>query len=126
MARARRLRWFTLDASDDEPWTVYLVDSITEDGEDCLGLTRYVEREILVAAWQPFEELCYTTIHELLHAWSGEDPDDEVARLAEERFIRRAEAAAFHGLVQMGLRLPDLPRGFDAMRARAIAAREAR
>jgi hypothetical protein len=119
----RRLRWFVLGDGEDA-WTVYLVDRVNEDGLECVGVTRYETHTIDVVAWQSYDEILHTTLHELLHAWSGEDPDDEVARLAEERFIRRCERAAFDGLTSMGMRLPDLPRGFDALRARAIAAQE--
>jgi hypothetical protein len=129
MARAKRLLWFDLPMHREPPWPVYIVEEIPGD---LVGLADYGERCILIAAWQPKREIGETMIHEALHAFGGEHPttndDHAEASLsaAEEHFILRAEKRAHYSLRKMGLRLPDLPRGFDAMRARALAAREAR
>ena len=117
----KRLAWFHV-GDDEDGWRVFLVERIMHEGAELVGVCHYDTHTIEVDAWQSYDEICHTMLHELLHAWSGEDPCDEVARLAEERFICRCERAAFDGLVTMGLRVPDLPRGFDALRARAIAA----
>jgi hypothetical protein len=42
---------------------------------------------------------------------------------AEERYIARAEAPLWCILAQCGFALPPFPRGFEAMRERAINAR---
>lgn len=110
----------------EEPYVVWLVESIPGD---LVGLTEHDQRRILVAAWQPVSEIPETLIHEALHAYGGSHPttsDDQAERVlaeAEEHFIQRAERRAYYSLRKMGLQLPDMPRGFAAMRARSIAAR---
>jgi hypothetical protein len=120
-----RLRWFALDATDDgEPvtWTVWLTEWIPDEttGHHLAGLTLYERHEILVAAWQSHAEILHTLMHEMMHAASPHQ-DDEVHAMQEERFIASAERQMFAFCAQMGLRVPDLPRGFDALRKRALA-----
>lgn len=111
------------------PYCVCLVEHIQGD---CMGIADHERRCIMIAAWQPEPEIPETFVHEAFHAFGGDEPatGDDVAESilaeAEEHYIRRAEKRAWYTLRKMGLRLPDLPRGFDAMRARALAAREAR
>ena len=123
MTRRRRLPWFRLGKGRNA-WRVYLVDRIFGEAGELVGVCHYETRTIEVAAWQPFDEICHTTLHELLHAWAGSELHDEVADLAEERFILRVEQRAFDGLTALGMRLPHLPDGFDALRERAIAAQK--
>jgi hypothetical protein len=122
-----RLRWFTLGASEDgedAPWSVYLCEEVrSHDGVPLVGLTLYETREIRLAAWESHAEIVHTLMHELMHA-SAAYHDDEIHRLSEEKFILSAEKQLWAFMVQMGARLPDLPRGFDALRRRALARRE--
>ena len=103
---------------------MYLVESLSIDGEPMFGLTHYDRHEIEIFAGQDFGELCHTLMHEMLHTFGGDEHTDDLTRLAEELFIRRCEARAWSSLTEMGLRVPDLPRGFDGLRARAIAAQK--
>lgn len=123
-----RLRWFSLQAlGDEDPWSVWLVEWIDDptSPHGLMGLTDYVRREILIAAWQSHAEIVHTLMHEMMHA-SAPHRDDPLHRLAEEMFIADAEKQMWAFCAQMGLSVPDLPSGFARLRERSIKRAEAK
>jgi len=127
MSRSRsRLVWFRFDAHGKR-WRVVLVPRLVSDvdGHELLGLTTYRRSLIEIAAWQPWDDLCETVLHEMMHAagWTGQIVPGDV--MAEERFIARAEGPLWHIVAQFGFRLPSFPNGFDSLRAQAIEAKGA-
>lgn len=113
-----RLKWFTLRAHDGGRWAVYLCEVVTLNGRQRAGLTDYERGELLICAAETPAETLYTLMHELMHAAS---PDEAVPIEHEEKFILATERNLWNLLAQMGLRAPDLPRGYDALRRRALA-----
>jgi hypothetical protein len=123
-SRASRLVWFRFSAHGKR-WRVVLVPRLVADtdGAELFGVTTFRRSLIEIAAWQPWGDLCETVLHEIMHA--AGDTRGKLAEdvEAEERYIARAEGPLWNILAQCGFALPPFPRGFEAMRERAIAAR---
>lgn len=111
-------KWFTFNDAGRRRWTVWLCDHhpVDDEGRQCLGLTNFERREILLSIRQSSAELVDTVMHEFVHAAGGIRPRSPVLALAEESVARRSEKGLWAILTSLGFRLPPLPDGFMALR----------
>jgi hypothetical protein len=124
MARViHRLHWFSFrDQMRRKPWSVLIVDALPNGhvGECCSR-----RREICLLASQTYTQIAETLGHELLHALCAHvaNAQSERDRTDEEYVARVVEASFVPMLASLGAKLPPLPRGTVAMRARMRKAR---
>lgn len=113
MRERHSLPWFRFRDSHGEVWTVALatkpfVNRTARFGFECVGLTHYQMRIVLVDAGQAREHQDETLLHEILHvsAHQARLPDED-----EERAITAMSPRLWPLLKMLGFRWPRRPCG---------------